>query len=269
MGEESLRPLEEHLLRPGMTKRGGVRTPPGRRAPVRPCLRLRDQVIPIPRIDLPDAEGFARIERDADLGEAPRRLDAMPARRFAHKVLGPDAETREDAAFVVGLPQSSRRLVVRRRKELPDRDIVNVVFAPVEDLLETVRIATRLRGREPGHFDEQVGHKVVERPALEAAIAIEHQHRLVLHVGRLVAAGAEHRRMVHEIVHRRQHEPEHPVGLRTARKTLQPQCVGEVAEAARIDISRIEDDRIRQRTIRLVGDLDKVRRDRFRAVEVK
>ena len=209
-------------------------------------------------VHLPHAERLAGVERHADLLAVRGAAGPDAPRGLADVVLGGVAHAREDAGLVAALLQIGGRLVVRRREVLLRRQVVDVVLAVVEHLLEAVSVAGGIRGGALRHVHEEVGRHVVERTALEAAVAVEHEQRLVFDVARRVRARREHRRVVHEVVGGGEHERERAVDALPVRQALQPKRVGQVAEAARIDVPRVEHDRVDERLVGDVGDLHEV-----------
>ena len=122
-----------------------------------------------------------------------------------------------------------------------------MVLAVVEGLLELMPIACRLPGRAPRDCRKHVGRHVVQRPALEAAVAVEHDHRLVAGGLRNVRTGCETRLMVHEVVARPHRELEHILGPLAVILRRCAERVGKVAKRARIRASVTHRNRVVER----------------------
>ena len=166
-----------------------------------------------------------------------------------------------NARLAIRLGQIGGSLVVERGNELLRGKIVDVVLAVEKHLLEAVAVAARLRGRQSCHRRKQVGGHVVQRPALEAAVAVEHHQCLVLDRARLVAAGRECDGVVAEIVARAQHEAKDGVGAVAVGLAGKVERLGDVAKAARIRFAGVEDDGVDQRLVARVFDLDEIGMD--------
>ncbi len=140
----------------------------------------------------------------------------------------------EDAGLVSGLLEIRNGLVVRRREIQLRREIVDVVFAVVEGLLELMPIASRLPGGASRDRRQHVGGHVVQWPALEAAVAVEHDHRLITGGMRYIRTGGETRLMVHEVVARPHHELEDPFRTFAITRRRNAERVGKVAKRTRV-----------------------------------
>ena len=147
-------------------------------------------------------EALAGVEGHRHLGLEGWRLHVEPAVAVADEGHALAAQSGVYAGLVVVLGEAGGGLVVHRREELLRRKVVDVVLAVVEDLLEAVPVAERLRGGALPGAREHVGGKVVQRPALEAAVAVEHDHGVAAGAVRTVRAGVEVQLVVHEIVGR-------------------------------------------------------------------
>ena len=206
----------------------------------------------------PHAEALAGVEHHAHLLLVGRILRPVAARAQAHEVVGAPRQAVLDARLHVHLGEAGGRLVVEGREETLRREGVDVVLAVEEHLLEAVSVAAGLRGGQSARRREQVGGEAVERTAFEAAVAVEHLERLVFDALRQVAARPEDHLVVHEVVACAQHEVEDPVRLFGVGGGGERERVGDVAEAARVEFARVDEDRVAERSLPVVRDFHEV-----------
>ena len=229
----------------------------GMRREVRPEARRRAvlEVVLLAVVREPHAEALARAQPHPHLLLVAGVLHHGPPERAPHEMVGRLADAVVHPRLVLGLPQRRGRLVVHRREEALAREVVDVVLAVVEHLLEAVPVACGLPRRAVHRAGEEVGREVVQRAALEPAVGVEHHKRVAQHLARGVSAARERDLVAHEVVACADHELEQAVGALAVRQPAQGQRVCGVREAAHVEVAVVEQRRIVESALVEVGYL--------------
>ena len=151
------------------------------------------------------------------------------------------AHALENAWFVAHFVKPGARLVVEAREELLRRKVVDVVLAVEIDLLEHVPVAERDGRRQVADDREQVGDDVVERPALESAVPVEHREAVHDDYVRHIPASCKIDLVVHEVVTRGYRELEYPIGLLAVGKPVKSHRLTKILKRRRIRPASVDD----------------------------